>query len=76
MKIEIIKVVKGEFETVYIKAKPVEAGIYRRFKEGGWEHWQGQRWGWHEYPYNDLLEAAYTEWVRKERNANPETSYK
>lgn len=68
MKIKILKIEKGEVETVYIEAKPPEDGIYRRFGKDIWEHYQGPNWGWGEYRFTDLLEAAYEKWVRNEKS--------
>ena len=71
---KIISITKKEFEEITTDEK--YAPLYRRLEPQRWEHWLGDNARWMEYRFTDILETAYEEWVRKERNANPEISYK
>lgn len=62
MKIEIVKVVKSDYEEIETNEKYMNR--YRRYGPDHWCHKLGV-YGWHRYMGPDLLEEAYQRWVRK-----------
>ena len=65
MKIEIISVIKKEFEEVTTN-EPLP--FYRRHSPDHWEHFLGDLHGWAKYTFTELLEETYQKWMRKESN--------
>lgn len=64
MKIEIVSVVKKEFEEVTTN-EPLP--FYRRHTPNHWDHFLGDLHGWHRYMDPGLLEEAYQVWQRKSK---------
>jgi len=73
MKIEIKKVVSGEFEEVHILhiyPHSTQMNLYRRHTVDHWEHMLGKH-GWRRYLGPGLLEEAYEKWKRNAKQAKP-----